>query len=206
MKSSGFAFAAAVASMVSTMGVIAPSGAEAAVVVNIQEVGGNVVATTGGTLNLKGLEETGVGGVLAGFNPGFGVFSAAAGQVMNFTGLTGPTSFGASSPVFLWADTYTGTPFRVVGATGVMSVSSVYVSGAPLAAVTTFVGQTFSSLGLTAGVYSYAVPSDTITLNIGGMPAAVPEPATWAMMLFGLGAAGYSLRRRRVGYKALRAF
>ena len=28
-------------------------------------------------------------------------------------------------------------------------------------------------------------------------PPGVPEPATWAMMLFGFGAVGYSLRRRR---------
>jgi hypothetical protein len=36
--------------------------------------------------------------------------------------------------------------------------------------------------------------------------AAVPEPATWAMMLFGFGAVGYSMRsRRRVGYKAPQA-
>ena len=28
-------------------------------------------------------------------------------------------------------------------------------------------------------------------------PSAVPEPATWAMMLFGFGAVGFALRRRR---------
>jgi hypothetical protein len=30
-----------------------------------------------------------------------------------------------------------------------------------------------------------------------GDPGGVPEPATWAMMLMGFGAAGYALRRRR---------
>ena len=30
-----------------------------------------------------------------------------------------------------------------------------------------------------------------------GDPPAVPEPATWAMMLFGFGAAGYAMRRKR---------
>ena len=33
--------------------------------------------------------------------------------------------------------------------------------------------------------------------------AAVPEPATWAMMLMGFGAAGYALRRRRQPLKQL---
>lgn len=32
----------------------------------------------------------------------------------------------------------------------------------------------------------------------GGGGASVPEPATWAMMIFGFGAAGYALRRRRL--------
>lgn len=32
---------------------------------------------------------------------------------------------------------------------------------------------------------------DNIAIN------PVPEPATWAMMLFGFGAVGYSMRRRR---------
>ena len=35
------------------------------------------------------------------------------------------------------------------------------------------------------------------TLAISSDVAAVPEPASWAMMLVGFGAVGYSLRRRR---------
>jgi hypothetical protein len=41
-------------------------------------------------------------------------------------------------------------------------------------------------------------------LEIDGV-SPVPEPATWAMMLFGFGAVGYSMRSRKVGYKALQA-
>ena len=33
-------------------------------------------------------------------------------------------------------------------------------------------------------------------------PAGVPEPATWALMIGGFGAAGAALRRRRVGVAA----
>jgi hypothetical protein len=35
--------------------------------------------------------------------------------------------------------------------------------------------------------------------------SAVPEPTTWAMMLIGFGAVGYSMRRRQVGYSRLQA-
>jgi hypothetical protein len=58
----------------------------------------------------------------------------------------------------------------------------------------------------------------TFTLNILGRntdgpgtlggtvtAGAVPEPATWAMFLMGFGAVGYSMRSRKVGYKAVQA-
>jgi hypothetical protein len=35
--------------------------------------------------------------------------------------------------------------------------------------------------------------------------SAVPEPATWAMMLFGFGAIGYSMRSRKSSYKLVQA-
>jgi hypothetical protein len=37
-----------------------------------------------------------------------------------------------------------------------------------------------------------------ITLNNAPVNGAVPEPATWAMMILGLGAVGYAIRRRKV--------
>lgn len=37
----------------------------------------------------------------------------------------------------------------------------------------------------------------TLTISRASVVAAVPEPATWAMMLLGFGAIGFSVRRRR---------
>ena len=42
------------------------------------------------------------------------------------------------------------------------------------------------------------------TLSFSSM-AAVPEPATWAMMLLGFGAVGFSMRRRRPSYRYAQA-
>jgi hypothetical protein len=55
-------------------------------------------------------------------------------------------------------------------------------------------GVTFTSA---SGAFLTQVDSPVIGL--------VPEPATWAMFLLGFGVVGYSMRRRKVGYKAPQA-
>jgi hypothetical protein len=52
--------------------------------------------------------------------------------------------------------------------------------------------------GLDQGVRDGGTVTAKFTLL--AMTSAAPEPATWAFMIFGFGAAGYSLRRRRVSY------
>jgi hypothetical protein len=54
--------------------------------------------------------------------------------------------------------------------------------------------------GLLAGTYTLTIMGNTGTdTQIGGHIdiQAVPEPATWAMMLLGFGAVGFAMRRRR---------
>ena len=56
-------------------------------------------------------------------------------------------------------------------------------------------------------LFNFVNPTTSITFNIPASSAAViyadpstpavPEPATWAMMLLGFGAAGYAMRRRK---------
>ncbi len=52
----------------------------------------------------------------------------------------------------------------------------------------------FSLLG---GGVEGNVSIDNVRVNLDGMGSAVPEPATWAMMIAGFGLAGSALRRRR---------
>jgi hypothetical protein len=79
-------------------------------------------------------------------------------------------------------------------------------NGVPLSQVLFDPNDTFARNGIMVG-------PGTFTLNIQGTPgtqngslsgnvaftaaAAVPEPGTWAMMLLGFGAIGFSMRRRR---------
>ena len=45
--------------------------------------------------------------------------------------------------------------------------------------------------------YGFETSPDTGITATTAIPAAVPEPATWAMMLVGFGAVGFALRRRK---------
>lgn len=189
------------------LGLAAVGGpAEASVVIDVSEVGGNVVAMGGGTIDLSGLTPFGTAGGTAFMNPWFGNMdiggtSGAYQDITEYNGVTGPTSFGADVATF--ASSASGDLFGVNGrgpnGTGV-DVPYNYVSGAALSGSATFDGQTFASLGLTSGTYVYTWGSgptaDSLTLQIG--PAAIPEPGTWAMMMLGFAALGF------VGFRAAR--
>ena len=50
-------------------------------------------------------------------------------------------------------------------------------------------GETFSGITLTSGANSFEIDNLAVT--------GVPEPATWAMMIMGLGTLGVAMRSRR---------
>ena len=59
---------------------------------------------------------------------------------------------------------------------------------------------TLSGLGLTAGTFTLTVQGTRGDASVFGghvTADAVPEPATWGLMLLGFGALGWQLRRRR---------
>jgi hypothetical protein len=60
----------------------------------------------------------------------------------------------------------------------------------------------FLGLGLTNGGRSDPAYGLDKALGGGAPVGGVPEPATWAMMLVGFGAAGAALRRRRIAVAA----
>jgi hypothetical protein len=182
--------------LVGALGAISVSPANAAIVVNFTQSGPNVVATTSGTLNITGLAYVETDGVSAGIFPRASIFSAVY-SVFPYTtniysGVFGPAMFCNTG--FQSASSSTGDVFYINSRQ--VGVSQGFASGSALNAVTTFANATFASIGVTPGTYSYILPNDTVTINISNV-SAVPEPATWAMMILGMSAVGFAMRRRK---------
>jgi hypothetical protein len=88
----------------------------------------------------------------------------------------------------MYFDVYAGFPSFIIdmtltaGATGTSTADLSHTAGI------TFILPAHVSFTSASGVFLSQAPSD--------VASAVPEPATWAMMLIGFGAVGYSLRRK----------
>jgi PEP-CTERM motif len=192
---------ACVAALLAVMG---PSGhAQAGVVININQVGSDVVATGSGTFNLTDLTYSYSGGNSAGIDASVAALEmgpTSSSTVDVYTSITGPTSFGpgtgSPSPT-----TAAGSLFGVYGSLGYLEVPQGYTSGASLSATDTYSGETFSSLGLTPGTYTWTwgtgANADSLTVNIGA--SSVPEPSSLLLALGGLGTVALAAvaRRRR---------
>jgi hypothetical protein len=179
------------------IGLSAPS-AQAGYLVDLTQQGSDVVATGSGSIDLTGLTLSGESIALFALFPAGGhiitgptTFAARD----NYTGFTGPTSFGSGGPTF--ANNGTGDSVGILVDRGTLGVPRGYISDTPLSDTSTYDGATLASLGATPGRYEWTWGSganQNFTLIIG---AAVPESSTWAMMLLGFAGlcfAGYSAR------------
>ena len=105
-------------------------------------------------------------------------------------------------------------------ATNDTDFSNVFLTGTGILAPVS-IAQILGDPNETRALNNFAVGAGTFTLNIQGTPgtqngafggnvafvstSAVPEPTTWAMMLVGFGAVGYSMRKRASGGRAVQA-
>lgn len=180
---------------VAALTVFATPAANAAVTINIVQTAGGVVATTSGSLDTTGLVSAPDGTNSIFINGERFFFTGKGNTTVNaYAGLVGPffgdfTTNGASSS--------SGTPFGFNLGNNRLYIMQNYVSGAAINAVTNYQFATLDSLSLYVGSYLYTIGSERITLNIGQAAAAVPEPATWALMLAGFGLIGFAARRRQ---------
>jgi hypothetical protein len=188
-------------------GLFGTAPAEAEFVIDFEQVGSDVVASGSGSIDTAGLTffsstttSTSFGSLTA------NVANFSAGTISSptiidvYTGLSGPNDFGQISiqgqPTK--ASATSGSPFVMNGSAHSVALSDTYVSGSAFSNSSTFANNTFSSLGLKPGVYTYTFgsgpTSDSIVVEVG---SSVPEPATWAMMILGLLGVGFTAYRKR---------
>lgn len=171
--------------------VVTVSQANAAYIVNVRQVGSDVVATGGGTINTAGLSLLGPSGGGGVFNARYGiVFVGSSGPVTAFEGSTGPVSFGSGGGIS--ASSNSGDAVGVYGLSNAVYVPTGYVSETPLSDTSTWAGTTINDLGVIQGTYTWTWGSggtaDSFTMY-------VPEPAS--ITILGIPAAMALLRRRR---------
>lgn len=162
---------------------IGASSVSAALIINVSEVGNDVVATASGSADIDELtlnspwEGIGivanVGWLAIGVDPG--------GSGGLYVSISGPSDIGSGSTSY-YATSSSGDPVGVFLLQSALLLPNSYVSGASLSGTATWENSTISDLGLTEGQYVYTWGSgnnaDSLTLNIG----AVPEPMTTGLL------------------------
>ena len=117
------------------------------------------------------------------YTVGGGVFGAGFDVNLNFASNTYAfvTFANNATSNFLLAPQLTSEGFQpyFFGLTSDLGIASIHVGG------------------LNGAVSGNTVAIDNLRIGSAAVTAAVPEPATWAMMLIGFGAIGFAMRRRK---------
>jgi hypothetical protein len=191
-----------------TLMVLAAGPANAGEIINITQSSGNVDVTATGSLNLTGATFDHPQGYSTGIIPGGSNWYIALGTTagMDWYQLTSVSlPFGTSGNYYTSSLT-SGDASSIWGnggGTPLVGVPTGYISGSLIAADMVLSGETIAGLSLIPGTYTFTLPHDTITLEIG---TSASEPSTLAMILSNfaalLGVVGYC-RFRKAGAVAL---
>ena len=179
--------------------VLAAGLANASVLIDIAQSGGNVDVTATGSLDLTGATFDHPQAYSTGIIPGGSNWYIALGATpgMDWYQLTSVSlPYGTSGNYFTSGIT-SGDAFSIWGYTGstpLVGLPTGYTSGSPISADMTLSGETIAGMTLIPGTYTFTIPNDTIILDIGG--SSVPEPGT--LVMFGSGIIGLAgiLRRK----------
>jgi len=184
----GLAFATAVGS--------AP--ASAAAVYTFLEVGGSVVGTLSGSLDLTGSRTSPAISLPGAIIPSIPAFIAAPTDGLSITlyPAGGPTSFGTGTgaPVAY----FIGTLIQISGWS--IALANDYVSGSPMSGTTIITGS-FAAIGVTPGSYVWEVISgDTFTLRFTRLGTAIPAPASLPVLAGALSLLAFTRLERGKGH------
>jgi hypothetical protein len=150
------------------------------ILITILEVGGNVVVSGSGTVNLTGLSGPTSDAFADSITPLTAKLIIADGNgsypVDVYTGLSGVTSFGSGTITQGDSAGVGSNTFGFDSTNGILYVPSGYVSNSGISGSTQYNSGTYLSLGVTVGTYVFTLPNDTITLQIG--PTPTPTPTT----------------------------
>ena len=178
---------AAIAVMVLAAGLLA----NASVLINITQSGGNVDVTATGSLDLTGATFDHPQNYSTGIIPGGSNWYIALGTTpgMDWYQLTSVNLPYGTSGSYYTSGLTSGDAFSIWGYTGstpLVGLPTGYTSGSPISADMTLSGETIAGMTLIPGSYTFTIPNDTIILDIGG--SSVPESGT--LVMFGSGIIG----------------
>jgi hypothetical protein len=148
------------------------------------ESGSDVIMSVSGTIDLSGLTLVQAGAEYGGIAGGLGTTTATFIMASNgvifdtYSGFTTtPTSFGSVGGG--GASSSTGDAFGIIYQEAPpyqLVVPNGYTSGSQITGTQTFTGQTFTTLGLVEGTYTYIWSGGSFDIVIGGTPGPTPTP------------------------------
>jgi hypothetical protein len=182
--------------------------AQAVLIFNFYELGGNLVVEGTGSLNLPSSPSyTGHCGTAELYLDYSFRTCATPGLQVNSYGITGPTTLGAGIvPTLVWSSSNSGIGLTISYLAGGFGIDSTYVSRASIFSSSTFNGITLTSLGMpssgTLGTWTLVDPNDptyvgdtiSVQVNASRSSASVPGP----LPILGVAAAfGFSRKLRK---------
>ena len=127
------------------------------------------------------------------------VFNTDSSGGNNPFSLDASRSFSPSGDPLAFAWDFNGDGIYNDAFTALVTIPQDYFASAPI-------GSSFTlCTSVTDTVNSLKSTGCASATSLGPAESAVPEPATWAMMLLGFGGIGFSMRRRKVSLGSMQA-